>query len=233
MNLLSIPPLAPHSMSCIPQSYTGFVCRSELQNWQSYLFERQNDSDVLVPSDVDQKLMEEQVQMVFAKLQLLTRSEKCQKELKSFWCLLLFGVCDVRGQRELPSYEQCVQLYNSTCNDVASEIYKKDIISSLLLDCANLNINLSYGTLHNQIEHYILVLNSFADLSSHERSMICSDQFYFDNNSLHCKPECGVWTILSKDDRILWRMIFNTADVVVFLSCVIVLTLAVINRKRM
>ena len=156
VDLLSIPPVTPNTMSCIPQSYTGRACQLELQNQQNCMsiFDGQNDSDVLIPSDIDQELREKKAQLLFIELELLTQSEECQKDLKSFWCPLLFGMCDMRGQRvSLPSYKQCIQLHNGTCSDVAK---KKDTPSLLLPECVHFNQNFSYGNLFN----YILLLSS-------------------------------------------------------------------------
>ena len=105
------------------------MCLLELQDWQSCLPERQNDSDVFIPSDVDQEMREEQAQLLFTELQLLGPSEECEREFKSFWCLLLFGVCDGSGQRRLPSRDHCVQLHNNTCAEVLP--LSDDIIESL------------------------------------------------------------------------------------------------------
>ena len=94
------------------------MCLLELHDWQSCLPERQNDSDVFIPSDVDQEMREEQAQLLFTELQLLSPSEECEREFKSFWCLLLFGMCDGNGQRRLPSRDHCIQLQTDTCADV-------------------------------------------------------------------------------------------------------------------
>ena len=99
------------------------MCLLELQDWQSCLPERQNDSDVFIPSDVDQEMREEQAQLLFTEL---SPSEECEREFKSFWCLLLFGVCDGRGQRRLPSRDHCIQLQNNTCKweEIGTELFK-------------------------------------------------------------------------------------------------------------
>ena len=54
----------------------------------------------------------------------------------------------------------------------------------------------------NQYNLYLVlysVVNNFADnestmLSQPPVNITCSDQFYFDESSQVCKPECGVWT---------------------------------------
>lgn len=55
-------------------------------------------------------MKEKEAQLLFAELQQLSPSDVCQREFRSFWCLLLFGVCDVSDQKRLPSYDQCIHL---------------------------------------------------------------------------------------------------------------------------
>ena len=92
--------------------YNGSVCLEELQQWQNCLPERENVSDsVFIPSDVDQELIETQAEMLFEGLQQsVGPSQECKTEFKSFWCLLLFPLCDDSGQRRLPSSDQCTSL---------------------------------------------------------------------------------------------------------------------------
>lgn len=106
--------------SCSPVPYTGSMCLSELQAWQSCLPERGNVSqyDVLIPSDIDQKLAESQAEMLFIGLELVGPSRECQIEFREFWCLLLFSVCDGDSKRRLPSYELCTSLQTNTCADL-------------------------------------------------------------------------------------------------------------------
>ena len=105
------------------------MCLLELHDWQRCLPERQNDSDVFIPSDVDQEMREEQAQLLFTELQLLSPSEECEREFKSFWCLLLFGVCDGSGQRRLPSRDHCIQLQNNICTEILPLL--NDVIEGL------------------------------------------------------------------------------------------------------
>ena len=91
------------------------MCLLELQDWQTCLPERQNDSDVFIPSHVDQEMREEQAQLLFTGIQ---RSEECERDFKSFWCLLLYGICDGSGQRRLPSRDVCIQMQTESCAEV-------------------------------------------------------------------------------------------------------------------
>ena len=62
---------------------------------------------------------------------------------------------------------------------------------------------------------------------------ICSDDFYFDNSSQLCKPECGVWTHLtpSKGRVVLGLRLFATSIGVT--SSLLVLALSCAQYKRM
>ena len=102
-------------LSCSPLQYNGSACLLELQNWQSCLPLRQNESVVLIPSNTEQDVQETTVQILFAGLQSLHPSEGCMTAFRSFWCLVLFGLCDGSGQRRLPSYEECITLQTNSC----------------------------------------------------------------------------------------------------------------------
>ena len=113
------------------------MCLLELQDWQNCLPERQNDSDVFIPSDVDQEMREEQAQLLFTELlPLLGASEDCVRESKSYFCLLLFGLCDVSGKTRLPSREECIDIQQNVC---AAEIQRASEIelftTPLIQDC--------------------------------------------------------------------------------------------------
>lgn len=127
--------------SCSPQPYTGSQCLLELQNWQSCLLERQNDTTVYIPSDSDQALREEQAYFLFTGLQLLGPSEECVREFKSFWCLLLFGVCDSNGQKWLPSFDMCWQLQTHTCADIINIATDAPDFSVLVQNCNNFRLS--------------------------------------------------------------------------------------------
>ena len=102
-------------LSCSPLQYNGTTCLLELQERQSCLPERQNDSYVLTSSNVEQDAQEERLQMLLAGLQSLYPSEGCMTAFRSFWCLVLFGLCDGSGQRRLPTYEECITLQAKSC----------------------------------------------------------------------------------------------------------------------
>lgn len=141
--------------SCLPNPYTGSACLLELQDWQNHLRlpERLNDSDVLISSDVDQELREKEAQSLFRQLLLLnpSPSEECQREFKSFWCLVQFGLCD--GKR-LPTYHQCEQLQNdlcadSTCTELFSLVADKQNIDTITSRHCNLNkTSVTCGKVH-------------------------------------------------------------------------------------
>ena len=72
-------------LSCSAQPYTGSVCLQELQDWQTCLPERQNDSEVFVPSDVDLETRENEAELLLTVgLPLLHASEHCTAESRSY-----------------------------------------------------------------------------------------------------------------------------------------------------
>ena len=128
--------------SCSPNVYNGSVCLLELQDWQSCLPERQNESHVFIPSDIDQERTEKQAELLF--LQKWSPNNTCQKEFRSFWCLLHFGICDGRGHKRLPSYDQCIHLQqHDTCYQVFTDTVNSQgcnlTHASTPLSCGKLN----------------------------------------------------------------------------------------------
>ena len=112
------------------------MCLLELHDWQSCLPERQNDSDVFIPSDVDQEMREEQAQLLFTTgLPLLGASEDCVRESKSYFCLLLFGLCDGSGQNRLPSWEECIDIQQNVCAAEIQRASEIELFAPLIQDC--------------------------------------------------------------------------------------------------
>ena len=123
-------------LSCSAQPYTGSMCLLELHDWQRCLPERQNDSDVFIPSDVDQQMREEQAQLLFTTgLPLLGASEDCVRESKSYFCLLLFGLCDGSGQNRLPSREECIDIQQNVCAAEIQRASEIELFAPLIQDC--------------------------------------------------------------------------------------------------
>ena len=154
--------------SCIPNPYTGSVCLLELQDWQNRLRlpETRNDSDIFISSDVDQELREEEVQILFRELLLLNPlpSEECQREFKSFWCLVQFGLCV--GKR-LPTCHQCEQLQNgictnSTCTELFSFVADMENIDTITSPHCNLIKNFTCGKVQymDEIYSYLILLHA-------------------------------------------------------------------------
>ena len=123
------------SLICSPQSYNGSLCLQELLDWQMCLPGRQNETEVFIPSDIDQRVREEMAQVLFTDFKL---PSGCQSEFKSFWCLYLFGVCDGIGQRRLPTYDHCIHLQNNTCYKIVEKAIEG---KSLPLECSNFEVN--------------------------------------------------------------------------------------------
>ena len=170
---------------------------------------RQNETEVFIPSDIDQGVREEIAQVLFTDFQL---PSGCQSEFKSFWCLYLFGVCDGIGQRILPTYDHCIHIQNNTCYHRVEKALER---KSLLLECSNFEVNstncskLNFKAITSHIKYLHLFLivdkNISRNLSSY-KNISCSEQFYFDKMSLTCKPECGVWNLLPSTAAVTLRV---------------------------
>ena len=63
-------------------------------------------------------------------------------------------------------------------------------------------------------------------------NITCSDQFYFDESSQVCKPECGVWTQHSRLAATQIRSLFIVGDVGGILLSTTVLAVSFFQRKR-
>ena len=123
------------SLICSPQFYNGSLCLQELLDWQMCLPGRQNETEVFIPSDIDQGVREEMAQVLFTDFQL---PSGCQSEFKSFWCLYLFGVCDGIDRRRLPTHDRCIHFQNNTCYKILEKAIEG---KSLLLECSNFDDN--------------------------------------------------------------------------------------------
>ena len=64
-------------------------------------------------------------------------------------------------------------------------------------------------------------------------NITCSDQFYLDESSQICKPECGVWTQHSDVRANLINGIFIAGDILGVLVSTTVLVLSCVQRKQM
>ena len=80
--------------------------------------------------------------MLFEGLQLAGASQECEKEFKSFWCLLLFGLCDDSGQRRLPSSDQCISLQTDTCSEIIQFAATVPAYSVIIQNCNNFRFNI-------------------------------------------------------------------------------------------
>ena len=93
--------------------------------------------EVFIPSAVDQELAESQADMLFAGLELVGTGPECETEFRSFWCLLLFGVCDGNGKSRLPSFKLCHTLQTITCFDLIQFAASVPEFSVIVQNCNN------------------------------------------------------------------------------------------------
>lgn len=105
---------------CSSTKYSGSVCLAELQQW--HYCDESSGPDVLIPSDLDQNIVEKEAQQMLTYFRLLNPSKDCLTAFRSFICLYLFGLCDSRGHIIQPSYNECIHLTTDTCVEEVKEI---------------------------------------------------------------------------------------------------------------
>ena len=64
-------------------------------------------------------------------------------------------------------------------------------------------------------------------------NITCSDQFYFDESSEMCKPECGVWTQHSQTFSSALHFSIMVGEILSILMCASILVLSFFQHKRM
>ena len=100
---------------CIPEVYTGSVCRTALQTLQTCLFGDES-GEVLVPADRNQDELETAVQTLIGGLPLLNPSEECSEVAPPFLCFSMFGLCNNQSrERCLPSSPECRMITEEIC----------------------------------------------------------------------------------------------------------------------
>ena len=66
-----------------------------------------------------------------------------------------------------------------------------------------------------------------------EYNVSCSDGFYYDEQSLFCRPKCGEWTPLTPDTHTALFVLLIAGNVSSILICTAVLILSAIKYKQM
>lgn len=64
-------------------------------------------------------------------------------------------------------------------------------------------------------------------------NVTCSENFYYNNNTLLCRPQCGKWTHLSTDMAITIDTLTIIGDVANIAICAAIFLLFFIQYKRM
>ena len=100
------------SDACVP--YTGEFCKAELTSMQHCLSDR--PSPVLtIPSTTDQQQGETDITLLLRGLPLLRPSPECERSLRPFLCLHVFGVCDSESDYHFTNREMCSELRDEVC----------------------------------------------------------------------------------------------------------------------
>ena len=102
---------------CVPEEYTGTVCREVLQARQSCLQDRNTTDDIFIAADPtsSQLAREERATLFVGGLSLLNPSPECMQAVVPFLCSYIFPLCDSSGLPYLPSSVQCREIINGIC----------------------------------------------------------------------------------------------------------------------
>ena len=109
---------APSNVSfCVPELYTGSVCRGALQAQQTCLLgDAVVAGDVFIPVSPNQEALEQTARTAIGGLPLLSPSPECIEVAQPFLCFSLFGLCDNHSRElYLPSSQQCRTVTEEIC----------------------------------------------------------------------------------------------------------------------
>ena len=103
--------------TCIPENYTGSVCREVLQTQQGCLPDRNATGNIIIAMDpsLSQQDKEEQARQLIAGLPLLDPSPECLEVVVPFLCFYIFPLCDSSGRPYQPSAAECNTLTGGIC----------------------------------------------------------------------------------------------------------------------
>ena len=88
---------------CIPEVYSGSVCRTQLQTLQTCLF-GDEDGEIFIPANGNQEEAEQTAQTTIGGLPFLNPSEECSEIAPPCLCFSTFGLCNNQSrERYLPS----------------------------------------------------------------------------------------------------------------------------------
>ena len=99
---------------CIPENYTGNVCREALQLQQSCLQNGSTTTDIITAMDPvsSQQDKEEQAKLFIANLD---PSPECMEVVVPFLCFYIFPLCDSNGRPYQPSAAECTTVIDGIC----------------------------------------------------------------------------------------------------------------------
>ena len=81
--------------------------------------------------------------------------------------------------------------------------------------------------------HFAIAENKSENQEETGINVTCSDQFYFEEKSQLCNPECGVWTQHSDARARSFDAVFIISDVFSVFICSAIIVLSLHQRKRM
>ena len=125
---------------CIPQSYSGSVCREVLQTRQNCLPDRNNTYDVIIAANAgsSQRAKDKQVCQLLGLFESVAASPECMKAAIAFLCSYTFTLCDSRRRPYRLSSAECSETVDSTC---AKGLPEKHLPNCQVLSEASLECN--------------------------------------------------------------------------------------------
>ena len=103
--------------TCIPESYTGSICREVLQTQQGCLPDRNATGDIIIAVDPasSQQDKEERAKLFLGGLPFLDPSPECMEAVVPFLCFYIFPLCDSSGRPYQPSSAECSAVTDGIC----------------------------------------------------------------------------------------------------------------------
>ena len=104
--------------TCLPENYTGSICREVLLTRQGCFPDRNATGDIIIAMDpsLSQQDKEEQVTLFIGGLPILNPSPECLEAVVPFLCFYIFPLCDSSGCPYQPSSVECSAVTDDICD---------------------------------------------------------------------------------------------------------------------
>ena len=240
---------------CVPEVYSGSVCRIELQTLQTCLF-GDGDGGIFIPANGNQEEAEQTAQTTIGGLPFLNPSAECSEIAPPFLCFSIFGLCDNQSRElYLPSSQECRTVTENICAEEfvaagafvdSNQLPQCDEFPdvSLVQECTGIwactspKYQYQYDPSCHALGHlcmldyyilcfcYIIAVNITG--TGMFEPIVCNDGFYLDGI---CRPECGVWEAFSYGTYIPIDVTVIVSASLYFISATVLLIVSCIRYK--